>query len=140
MLVLASIVNLFPADLVSPGKSAHATLDFPSPLRSAVAAGLRTMISRTGVAKKRRGQGLAAITVKWGGECCGPTTIVASRSPFIPLLRALSSSGSGVSVHLDVGGLQHRPPFCDLGLLPGAECLRRELVFAWHFQPQLFEF
>ena len=34
-------------------------------------------------------------------------------------------SGFGRSIHLDVGGLDHRPPFCDLGLLPGAERFRR---------------
>ena len=32
--------------------------------------------------------------------------------------------------HLDVGGLDHRPPFRDLGLLPGAERFRRELILS----------
>src|SRR5665213_1448115 len=42
--------------------------------------------------------------------------------------------------HPDVGGLDHRPPFGDLGLLPGAERFRRELVFRRHIEPEVAEF
>src|ERR1700737_3161637 len=43
------------------------------------------------------------------------------------------------SVHLDVGRLDHRPPFCNFRLLPVAERFRREF-FAWrHLQSQVFE-
>src|ERR1700738_5359547 len=43
------------------------------------------------------------------------------------------------SVRLDVGGLDHRPPFCDFGLLPSAERLRRKLISGWRLQPEVLE-
>src|SRR6266566_5880610 len=42
-------------------------------------------------------------------------------------------------VHLDVGGLDHRPPFCNFGLLPAAERLRRELILRRHLQSKVFK-
>jgi hypothetical protein len=46
------------------------------------------------------------------------TTSIARITPIL-FIGALPSSGA--IVHLDVvGGLDHRPPFCDFGLLPGA--------------------
>src|SRR5205823_4249521 len=47
-------------------------------------------------------------------------------------------SGFGRSIHLDVGGLDHRPPFCNFGLVPGAERFGRELVLWRHLQAEIF--
>src|ERR1700692_4478973 len=65
MLVLASIANLFPQpSLVGPGKQILKKTRFPFAFASAVAVSLRRMISSRGVAKKRRAQALAEMTVK----------------------------------------------------------------------------
>src|SRR3981189_3028722 len=60
MLLLASISNLLPRPpLVRPGKH-----DFPSPSRAPWPSAYEGMISWRGVAKKRRAQELASMTVK----------------------------------------------------------------------------
>jgi hypothetical protein len=60
MLVLASIANPFPRPSpVGPGKQ-----NFPLPSRAPWPLAYEAMISRRGVAKKRRAQELAAMTVK----------------------------------------------------------------------------
>jgi hypothetical protein len=66
MLVLASIANLFPQPaLVGPGKPIFEKRpDSPSPSRAPWPSAYEGMISSRGVAKKRRAQVLAAVTVK----------------------------------------------------------------------------
>src|SRR5258706_12979595 len=102
--------------------------DFPSPSRAPWLSAYEGMISSRGVAKKRRAQELAGMTVKcslsvatkpqsWrGGNHCDRRCRVAHPAGAIANL-----------VHLNVGGLEHRPPFLNLGFLPGAERLRRKL-------------
>src|SRR6266404_6063390 len=98
--------------------------DFPSPSRAPWPLAYEGMISWRGVAKKRRAQELAGIAVK-----SSVSVATAQQSWHRGNHRSRRSSASSGPeavrlVHLDVGGLDHRPPFRDLGLLPAAERLR----------------
>src|SRR6202035_3549295 len=53
---------------------------------------------------------------------------------------SFSSVKTAGSVRLDVGGLDHRPPFFDFGLLISAERLRRQLLARRDFNSLGFEF
>src|SRR5262249_11925862 len=44
-----------------------------------------------------------------------------------------------ISLYLDVGGLDDRPPLIDLGFMKGAKSLRRLLIQRCNFLPQIGE-
>src|SRR5437660_9949771 len=119
MLVLASIANLFPQPtLVRPGKCK----DFPSPSRAPWPSAYEGMVSWRGVAKKRRAQDLAGMTVKCSLSVASkPQWWRCGNHPSCSAqFSALGVRAFGL-LNLDVGGLDHRPPFFHFGLLPGAE-------------------
>src|SRR5258706_1224534 len=53
------------------------------------------------------------------------------------LRRTLSTPCLTELLAFDVGGLDHRPPLRNLGFLPGAERLRRQLILRRHLQSQV---
>src|SRR5712691_4957401 len=101
--------------------------DFPSPSRAPWPSAYEGMISSRGVAKKRRAQELAGMTVK-----CSLSVASKQQSwqggNHLPALTTRPRARHSSLFHLDVGGLDHRPPFRNLGFLPGAERLGRELI------------
>src|SRR3954469_18327098 len=54
-------------------------------------------------------------------------------SPAMPRLRF------GSLVNFDVGGLDHRPPLGDLGLLPRSQRRWRQLIGRRHLQAEIFQ-
>src|SRR5258705_13241352 len=63
-------------------------------------------------------------------QCGAPAPIVARPQPLrSPMPRCTGGGRYRELVHLDVGGLEHRPPFLNLGFLPGAE----RLPASWSF-------
>src|SRR6266849_1003896 len=116
MLVLASIANLFPQPtLVRPGKCK----DFPSPSRAPWPSAYEGMISSRGVAKKRRAQELAGMTVKCSLSVASKQQSWPSGNHFRrPHIQRARVRAIGL-FNLDVGVLDHWPPFFNFGLLPG---------------------
>ena len=60
-------------------------------------------------------------------------------NPLYAKLEAGLSASPRAQLHLDIGGLDHRPPFLHLGLLMGGEHLRRLLGARRHFEPDIGE-
>src|SRR5438552_16597224 len=96
--------------------------DFPSPSRAPWPSAYEGIISSRGVAEKRRAQELAGMTVKCSLSVATKPQSWRDCNHFCgPHNQARSGKGEGALFNLDVGGLDHRPPFVNFGFLPGAE-------------------
>src|SRR5229473_2697920 len=114
--------------------------DFPSPSRAPWPSAYEGMISWRGVAKKRRAQELAGMTVKCSlSVATRQQSLRGGNHLACPRTNGLAQDKAVQLFDLDVGGLDHRPPFRNLGFLPGAGRLRRKLILRRHLQPQVFQ-
>src|SRR5260370_23466753 len=114
--------------------------DFPSPSRAPWLSAYEGMISARGVGKKRHTQELAGMTVKCSlSVATKPQSWRGGNHLRSPMPRCTPGWCYRELVHLDVGGLEHRPPFFDLGFLPGAERLPRKLILRRHLPSQVFQ-
>src|SRR6266446_9833460 len=114
--------------------------DFPSPSRAPWPSAYEGMISSRGVAKKRRTQELAGMRVKCSLSVATKQQSWQGGNHFLsPIPHCTLGAYYRDLFHLDVGGLDHRPPFLNFGLLPGAERLWRELILRRHLQSQIFQ-
>src|ERR1700686_5541568 len=102
--------------------------DFPAPSRAPWPSAYEGMISRRGVAKKRRWRELAGMRVKCSLSVATGQQSWRGGNHFAVPTNSRPGSGRCTLFNLDVGSLDHGPPFRDLGFLPAAEGLRPKLI------------